>query len=80
MDSLTSLVIRGIFTENLALAFLLGMCTFLAMSKRIETAIGVGVAVIVSIRRRPRHIDKDFAVQIAEILHDRFHGGPRQRQ
>jgi len=47
MDSLTSLAIRGIFTENLALAFLLGMCTFLAMSKRIETAIGVGIAVIV---------------------------------
>ncbi len=38
---------RSIFVENLALAFFLGMCTFLALSKRIETAIGLGVAVIV---------------------------------
>jgi Na+-transporting NADH:ubiquinone oxidoreductase subunit E len=35
------------FVENLALVFLLGMCTYLAVSKRVETAIGLGVAVIV---------------------------------
>ncbi|UHD46470.1 NADH:ubiquinone reductase (Na(+)-transporting) subunit E [Aureimonas altamirensis] len=38
---------RSIFEENLALAFFLGMCTFLAVSKRVETAIGVGIALIV---------------------------------
>lgn len=38
---------RSIFEENLALSFFLGMCTFLAVSKRVETAIGVGVALIV---------------------------------
>ena len=35
------------FVENLALAFFLGMCTFLAVSKRVETAVGLGLAVIV---------------------------------
>ncbi|MCO5093576.1 NADH:ubiquinone reductase (Na(+)-transporting) subunit E [Bosea sp. (in: a-proteobacteria)] len=37
---------RSIFEENLALSFFLGMCTFLAVSKRVETAFGVGVALI----------------------------------
>jgi len=39
--------IRSIFIENMALAFFLGMCTFLAVSKKVEAAIGLGVAVIV---------------------------------
>ena len=38
---------RSIFLENLALAYFLGMCTFLAVSKRIRTTFGLGVAVIV---------------------------------
>ena len=38
---------RSIFEENLALSFFLGMCTFLAVSKRVETAVGVGIALIV---------------------------------
>jgi Na+-transporting NADH:ubiquinone oxidoreductase subunit E len=41
-----NLAIRSLFVENLALAFFLGMCTFLAISKKIETAFGLGVAVI----------------------------------
>ncbi len=47
MENYLSLFIRAVFVENLALAFFLGMCTFLAISKRIETAIGLGAAVIV---------------------------------
>ncbi len=47
MEGYLSLFVRSIFAENLALAFFLGMCTFLAVSKKIETAIGLGVAVIV---------------------------------
>ncbi len=47
MNDLGSLFVRAVFVENLALAFFLGMCTFLAVSKRIETAVGLGVAVIV---------------------------------
>ncbi|MGB5605776.1 MAG: Rnf-Nqr domain containing protein, partial [Gammaproteobacteria bacterium] len=47
MENYVSLFIRAVFVENLALAFFLGMCTFLAISKRIETAIGLGAAVIV---------------------------------
>ena len=42
---LVNLAIKSIFVENLALAFFLGMCTFLAISKKIETAFGLGVAV-----------------------------------
>ena len=42
-----SLLVRAIFVENMALAFFLGMCTFLAISKKISTAIGLGVAVVV---------------------------------
>lgn len=41
------LFIKSIFIENLALAFFLGMCTFLAVSKKVDTAFGLGVAVIV---------------------------------
>ena len=47
MEALLSLFIRSIFIENMALAFFLGMCTFLAVSKKVETALGLGVAVIV---------------------------------
>ncbi|WP_111656443.1 NADH:ubiquinone reductase (Na(+)-transporting) subunit E [Isoalcanivorax indicus] len=42
-----SLFIRAIFVENMALAFFLGMCTFLAVSKKVQTALGLGIAVIV---------------------------------
>ncbi|MFE3837305.1 NADH:ubiquinone reductase (Na(+)-transporting) subunit E [Pseudogemmobacter sonorensis] len=38
---------RSIFEENLALSFFLGMCTFLAVSRRVETAFGVGISLIV---------------------------------
>jgi Na+-transporting NADH:ubiquinone oxidoreductase subunit E len=41
------LFIRSVFVENLALSFFLGMCTFIAVSKRINTAIGLGAAVVV---------------------------------
>ena len=46
MEHYLSLFIRSIFVENLALAFFLGMCTFLAVSKKIETALGLGIAVV----------------------------------
>ena len=46
MEAYVSLFIQAAFVENLALAFFLGMCTFLAVSKRVETAIGLGLAVI----------------------------------
>ncbi|WP_319024682.1 NADH:ubiquinone reductase (Na(+)-transporting) subunit E [Microbulbifer hainanensis] len=47
MEHLISLVVRAVFIENMALAFFLGMCTFMAVSKKIEAAIGLGVAVVV---------------------------------
>jgi Na+-transporting NADH:ubiquinone oxidoreductase subunit E len=42
-----SLFVRSVFIENMALSFFLGMCTFLAISKKIETAFSLGVAVVV---------------------------------
>ena len=42
-----NLAVKAIFVENIALAFFLGMCSFLAVSKKVETAAGLGLAVIV---------------------------------
>ena len=42
-----SLLIRAMFVENMALAFFLGMCTYVAVSKRVATATGLGIAVLV---------------------------------
>lgn len=47
MEHYISLFVRAVFVENMALAFFLGMCTFLALSKKIETAIGLGIAVVI---------------------------------
>jgi Na+-transporting NADH:ubiquinone oxidoreductase subunit E len=47
MEELLSLFVRSIFIENMALAFFLGMCTFIAVSKKVEAAIGLGITVIV---------------------------------
>ena len=47
MEHYVNLAIKAIFIENLALSFFLGMCTFLAISRKVSTAIGLGAAVIV---------------------------------
>jgi len=47
MEALLSLFVRSIFIDNMALSFFLGMCTFLAISKKIQAAIGLGIAVTV---------------------------------
>ena len=47
MEHYLSLFVRAIFIENMALSFFLGMCTFLAVSKKIQTSAGLGVAVVV---------------------------------
>lgn len=47
LEHFLSLFVRAIFIENMALSFFLGMCTFLAISKKISAAFGLGVAVIV---------------------------------
>ena len=46
MEHYLSLAIKAIFVENIVLAYFLGMCSFLAVSRRVETAIGLGAAVI----------------------------------
>jgi Na+-transporting NADH:ubiquinone oxidoreductase subunit E len=46
MEESLSLLLKSIFVENLALSFFLGMCTFLAVSKNVKTAVGLGVAVV----------------------------------
>lgn len=47
MEHYISLAVRSIFLENMALYYFFGMCTFLAVSKKVKTAMGLGVAVIV---------------------------------
>ena len=47
MEALLSIFVESIFIKNMALTFFLGMCTFLAISKKIDAAIGLGIAVIV---------------------------------
>ena len=46
LEHYLSLAAKSIFVENMALAFFLGMCSFLAVSKKVETAFGLGLAVI----------------------------------
>ncbi|BBM88800.1 Na(+)-translocating NADH-quinone reductase subunit E [Spirochaetota bacterium] len=46
MEYYVSLFMQAVFVENMALSFFLGMCTFLACSKKISTAVGLGIAVI----------------------------------
>jgi Na+-transporting NADH:ubiquinone oxidoreductase subunit E len=43
---MSGLFLRSMFVENLALSFFLGMCTFVAVSRRVQTAFGVGVAMV----------------------------------
>ena len=45
MDHLISLFVRSIFVDNMIFAFFLGMCSYLAVSKNVKTALGLGVAV-----------------------------------
>lgn len=47
MEHFLSLFIRSVFIENMALAFFLGMCTFIAISKKLSAAIGLGATIIV---------------------------------
>ncbi|WP_310618502.1 NADH:ubiquinone reductase (Na(+)-transporting) subunit E [Flexibacterium corallicola] len=47
MEGLVSLFVKAVFIENIALSFFLGMCTFLAVSKKVETAVGLGISVVV---------------------------------
>jgi len=47
LEAYLSLFVKSIFIENMALSFFLGMCTFLAVSKKVDTAMGLGIAVIV---------------------------------
>lgn len=46
MEYYLSLFVKAVFIENMALAFFLGMCTFLAISKKVGTAINLGIAVV----------------------------------
>lgn len=47
LEHYLGLLVKSIFIENMALAFFLGMCTFLAVSRKVDTSFGLGVAVVV---------------------------------
>lgn len=46
MEHYADLFVKSVFLENMALAFFLGMCSFLAVSRKVETALGLGAAVV----------------------------------
>ena len=46
MEHFISLLVRSVFVDNMIFAFFLGMCSYLAVSKSVKTAIGLGVAVV----------------------------------
>ena len=46
LEHYLSLLVKSIFVENILLAYFLGMCSFLAISKKVETSIGLGLAVV----------------------------------
>ena len=46
LEHYLNLFVKAVFVENLALGFFLGMCTFLAVSKKVKTAMGLGLAVV----------------------------------
>ncbi|MCW5713727.1 MAG: NADH:ubiquinone reductase (Na(+)-transporting) subunit E [Bauldia sp.] len=60
---MTELFLRSVFSENLALSFFLGICTFLAISKKVGTAVGLGVAVIAV---------QTITVPLNQLIHDRL--------
>ena len=47
LEHYLSLFTKSVFIENMALAFFLGMCSFLACSKKVEMAVGLGIAVVI---------------------------------
>ena len=47
MEHYISLFVQAVFIDNMALSFFMGMCTFLAVSKKVSTSFGLGIAVIV---------------------------------
>ncbi|GAA4876332.1 NADH:ubiquinone reductase (Na(+)-transporting) subunit E [Ferrimonas pelagia] len=47
MEHFISLFVQAVFIDNMALSFFMGMCTFLAVSKKVSTSLGLGIAVIV---------------------------------
>jgi len=60
---MTELFLRSVFSENLALSFFLGVCTFLAISRKVGTAVGLGVAVIAV---------QTITVPLNQLIHDRL--------
>ncbi len=46
LEHYLSLLVKSIFVENILLAYFLGMCSFLAISKKVDTSIGLGLAVV----------------------------------
>ena len=66
LEHYLGLFIRAVFIENMALTFFLGMCTFIAISKKISTAIGLGVAAIEYVTDRPGH-DRRYAIDPTSI-------------
>ena len=66
LEAYLSMFIKAVFIENIAINFFLGMCTFLAISKRIQPTIGLGIAVIVVLGLAVP-INKQFSIFLKEM-------------
>ena len=71
-----SLGVKAVFVENMALAFFLGMCSFLAVTKKVETALGLGLAVVVV--HGPDHADQQPALRLRAARRARWPGPTRR--
>ena len=66
MEHYLGMLVRAIFIENMALSFFLGMCTFLALSKKMNAALGLSVAVTVVLTEHASAGAVKAAVKLAE--------------
>ena len=60
MEHLISLFVRSIFVDNMIFAFFLGMCSYLAVSKNVKTAVGLGIAVTFVLDNHLRQLVETF--------------------
>ena len=72
LEHYISLAVKSIFIENIVLAYFLGMCSFLAISKKVETSIGLGMAVVFVLNFIVFIAVIAAMVQLVEMIIDRF--------
>ena len=74
MEQLLSLFVRSIFVDNMIFAFFLGMCSYLAVSKNVKTAVGLGIAVtfVLVVTLPVNYLLQTKVLQLVEMVVERF--------